>query len=93
MTPSQNSTKCAVGPWHSFRFKRVLRYDRKSKMLRAARVVWQRGKVGDGTGYSTKLSLALHPRLFSFHRDWSETIIVIAGIRIHHQRSWGGIQV
>jgi hypothetical protein len=63
-----------------------------SKLFRVARVVWQRGRVGDGTGYSSKLSLALRPRLFERRRAHDGWLCTVAGIRVHYQRSYGGIQ-
>jgi hypothetical protein len=93
MSTARNSAQCAVGPRHSFRFKRVLRLDHKGRIFRVARLVWQRGMVGDGIGYSSKLSLALRPRLFERRREYDGWLCTVAGIRVHHLRSWGGIQV
>lgn len=73
--------------------KWVLRHDPGMRMIRVARVVWTRGKVGDGKGYSAKLSLAVRRRLFEFVRSWDGWDVTLAGIRLHYQRSYGGTHV
>lgn len=72
-------------------FKKVLRYDSSSKLLRLFRLVWHTGTVGDGQGYSSKLSLALTPKLFRFSSDALEWEVILLGLRIHHCRSYGGL--
>lgn len=74
-------------------FKPVMRWDRDGRMLRLFRLLWTRGVVGDGNGYSAKLSFALAPRLLSWSREMDEWFFCIAGIRIHYQRAYGGIIV
>jgi hypothetical protein len=78
---------------HHFAARTILRYDRRNRLLRLARVVWQRGIAGDGTGYSSKLSLALRPAAFAWRREWDGWLLTVAGVRLHYQRSYGGIQV
>lgn len=73
--------------------KPIMRYDPSNRMLRLARLMWQRGKVGDGVGYSAKLSIGLRPAIFAFHRDWDGWRLTVLGVRLHHQRSYGGIFV
>jgi len=76
------------------RTKWVGRYDPRARMLRVCRVMWERGTVGDGKGYSAKLSLALRPVIFGWKRtSYPEWMLTVAGIRIHYQRAYGGIQV
>lgn len=76
------------------RFKWVGRYDPGARMLRLARVMWERGTVGDGKGYSTKVSVALRPALFAWNRTgYPEWMLTVMGVRLHVQRSYGGIQV
>ena len=61
------------------RFKWIMRWSREEGRYRLGTVVWQRGTVGDGVGYSCKLSVALLSR-FPFLR-----------IKLH--TSYGGIYV
>lgn len=76
---------------HSILFLWVGRLDPNFKMLRLARVVWQRGRVGDGRGYSVKLSVGLRPKLFQWNCGTYEWALTFLGIRLHYQRSYGGI--
>jgi hypothetical protein len=76
---------------HHLRFKRVMRCDSRQRMLRLCRWVWQRGVVGDGQGYSSKLSLALRPAPLSWHKERDGWLLTVAGVRVHYKRSWGGI--
>ena len=78
---------------HTIRFRGVMRLDRTSRMLRLARLLWQRGAIGDGRGYSSSLSLALRPKVFERRRERDGWLLTLACIRLHYQRSWGGIQV
>lgn len=78
---------------HHFAARKVLRYDDRQRLFRVARAVWQRGVVGDGEGYSASVSLALRPALFLWHRETFGWFLVVAGVRLHYQRSYGGIQV
>lgn len=78
---------------HSLRARKLMRYDPGSKMLRVGRVVWQRGEVGDGQGYSTKLTLGLRPALFSWRRESRGWKLIVLGVRVHLDRSYGGIHV
>jgi hypothetical protein len=73
------------------RFKLVFRFDQRSSMLRLFRLLWTKGVVGDGHGYSAKLSLALWPKFFAITRDWHEWAVTIAGVRVHYLRAYGGI--
>lgn len=73
------------------RLKWIGRYDAVARLLRLARLTWTKGTVGDGEGYSTKLTLALAPRLFCIHREWQSLLVTVCGVRVHHVRSYGGI--
>jgi hypothetical protein len=75
------------------KFKWVGRLDKESRILRLCRLMWTRGMVGDGNGYSVKLSLALRPAFFCFHREWQQFFLTVLGVRVHFQRSYGGIHV
>ena len=77
---------------HGFKFHWINRSG-PGRIYRVARIVWQRGRVGDGTGYSSKLTFALNPRLFLLIRGRDDTTLVIAGMRWHLQRSYGGTHV
>jgi hypothetical protein len=72
------------------KLQRVFRLDSDAKLYRVCRLIWDCGTVGDGTGYSNKLSLALAPRVLSFRREWDGWIFIVAGIRIHRCWSYGG---
>jgi len=72
-------------------FRRIFRYDPDNRLLRLFRVTWQRGTVGDGKGYSNKLTLGLRPRLFGFRREYGGWLLTLFGLRLHYDRSYGGI--
>lgn len=58
--------------------------------VRLFRIIWERGVVGDGQGYSAFFSVSLEPRLWRHERPlygWAYTIL---GLRLHYQRSYGG---
>jgi hypothetical protein len=57
--------------------KKVCRYSQGERLFRVCRLLWTRGTVGDGQGYSCKLSLGLRP-VFPF-------------VRIRFARAYGGI--
>ena len=71
------------------KFKPVFRRD--GRLIRLCRLVWTRGKVGDGKGYSCKLSLGLQPTAFHFSREFKAIFLTILGLRIHFEQSFGGI--
>lgn len=73
------------------RLKLVMRPDPDAGIFRLFRLVWRRGIVGDGVGYSAKLSFALSRRLFGFWREFGGWCLTILGFRVHLARSWGGI--
>lgn len=75
----------------NLRFKRVMRFDGTRKMLRLFRIMWERGTVGDGAGYSVKVAVSLRPSLFEMVRDAEREIrLTVAGVRVHYARSYGG---
>jgi hypothetical protein len=78
---------------HHLAARFVLRRDRHACLFRVARAVWQRGVVGDGRGYSSSVSLALRPSLFSWRKEWNGWILTIVGVRLHYRRDYGGVQV
>ena len=80
-------------PIHTMNVRRIMRYDPTTRMVRLFRLVYQRGTVGDGTGYSCKISAAFQPRMFQWigHRD--EWFLTTLGVRVHYQRSYGNVHV
>lgn len=74
-------------------FKWVGRYQPTPRMLRLCRLMWRRGVCGNGKGYSTKLSVALVPVPFRVASAWDGWAVTVAGVRVHLQRSYGGIHV
>jgi hypothetical protein len=74
------------------RLKSVMRYDPTQRCLRLFRLLWTYGIVGDGKGYSAKLSFSLAPRIFGWHRESADNwYLHLAGLRIHYLRAWGGL--
>ena len=73
------------------RWQYVGRYDRTNRLLRVGRLLWERGAVGDGAGYSAKLSIGLSwwP-LFLLRPEREGWLVRILGVRLHHKRSYGG---
>ena len=76
----------------NLRFKLVMRHDEIQGHYRLFRVMWEKGVVGTGEGYSNMVSVAAQPKLFLFDRpspgSW---LLVVCGVRIHRKRSFGGI--
>lgn len=73
------------------RFKAVFRRDPDARMIRLFRVMWETGTVGDGDGCSNSLTFALQPALFQLEREFGGWLLILAGLRIHRKRSFGGI--
>lgn len=62
--------------------------------VRLFRVMWQRGVVGDGKGYSCAFSVGLYPRVACWRREpRDEWRLWLCGIRFHFERSFGGVHV
>lgn len=76
----------------NLRFKSVMRLDTIQRHFRLFRVMWERGEVGFGKGYSVKLAIGLRAKLFGFCRDAkTDFILTVCGVRVHYSRSYGGI--
>ena len=75
----------------NLRLKTVLRHDEIQGHYRLFRVMWERGTVGDGAGYSNMLSVAVQRKLFWFERFGGSWLLIILGLRIHRKRSFWGI--
>lgn len=73
--------------------KPVMRWDSTQRKLRLFRLMWRRGIVGDGKGYSAKAAVSVTPRLFGFVRDFDGWRLTLLGVQVHHVKSWGGIFV
>lgn len=74
---------------NDMKIKPVFRSD--GKILRLVRIIWERGGVGDGKGYSAHLSLALHKRLWNASREGIHRIeVTILGLRVSYNRAYGG---
>ena len=74
------------------RIKFVMRYDSDNHVLRLFRLLWTRGVVGDGEGYSAKLAFALAPVFFRWgKRDSSAWFFYLFGLRVSYLRSYGGV--
>ena len=67
----------------------VMRKD--GHLFRVCRLIWTRGTVGDGQGYSCKLSFGLSPAWFYFKRPFGGFLLIVAGLRVQYQKSLGGI--
>ena len=64
---------------------------RDGKLIRLFRVMWKTGTVGDGEGYSSCLSVGLYPRLLCYRRESFGWRAWLFGLRLHYDRSYGGI--
>ncbi len=71
--------------------KTVFRLSPSERTFRLARVLWTRGVVGDGEGYSAKLSFAVRPVLFHRGPELFGWDVTVFGLRVHYQRAYGGI--
>ena len=73
------------------KFKRIMRWDSREKKLRLFRIIWNRGEVGDGKGFSACFSVALVRKLFKFDTTiYDQVRVVIFGLSLHYMRSYGG---
>lgn len=70
--------------------KVLLTWAPDERVLRIGRICWQRGRMMHG-GYSAKFSLALTPRLFSWHKGYYSYVLTLLGVRLHYMRSYGGL--
>lgn len=79
------------------RFKWVLTWSPPERKARLFRIMWMRGRVGDGNGgYSAKLSLAICLRpsnILNFSRGPFEWRLSLLGLHVHLQKAYGGIHV
>lgn len=71
----------------------LLTYDPTAHHVRLGRLVWSRGTVGDGQGYSAMLSLGFVSHLIGWSRTWHAWRLTFCGVTLHYQRSYGGSYV
>lgn len=88
----RHSASSAVGvlPPDIMRVKWLGRWDARNRLLRLFRVMWERGQVGDGKGYSVKLSVGLGSTLLHWRRESDGWILAALGVRLHYRWSYGG---
>jgi hypothetical protein len=76
--------------------KSVFRWSPHERLYRIGRIIWRRGK-GPGHGaprnYDAQLTLALCPTLFRWESRSDCWFLRLLGIRIHYERSYGGVIV
>lgn len=70
--------------------KWVMRADPMMPIFRICRVMWNKGIVGDGNGYSAKLTVGIRPKIFQWNKGSYEWALTLLCVRIHHRRSYGG---
>lgn len=85
------------------RIQKIPNYIKSERRLCLTRIRWETGTVGDGKGYSSKLSISViwEPRVIlvglfwevksSHERAWYICPLPCLPIRIKLVRSWGGI--
>jgi hypothetical protein len=74
--------------------KPVFRYQPTIKKFRILRFVWERGVVGDGKGFSAKLSFAVRPKIYEWWiGELDEWRLILLGVEIHFYKSYGGVFV
>lgn len=71
--------------------ERILTYSPEEAKVRVLRVVWTRGKVGDGAGYCSKLTFNIVNRIVGFERGFHSWRFTLCGLQMHYDRSYGGI--
>jgi hypothetical protein len=72
-------------------FRWIMRLDTVQRIYRVARFTWSRGIVGNGKGYSAKLTFALTTEWFPYWtNEFHDWFFVLFGLRIHYCRSYGG---
>lgn len=72
------------------KFKSVMTWRSAERKVRLFRVMWERGTVGDGKGYSAKLAASLVPKLMEIKRQADGWRATLAGLSLHYRRSYGG---
>ena len=75
---------------NAMRLKPVMTWSKEEGKARLFRVMWERGTVGDGNGYSAKLAVSLVLKLTEWNRNADGWRITLAGLTLHYRRSYGG---
>lgn len=77
----------------AMKIKPVFRYDDRQHKLRMLRILWTRGIVGDGMGYSAKLSISFVAYAFGWATEFLGWRLTVMGLQLHYMRAYGGIIV
>mgnify|MGYP001273019180 FL=1 len=72
------------------RFKPVMTWSAVERKARLFRVMWERGTVGDGKGYSAKLAASLVLKLAEWRRYADGWRLTLAGLSLHYRKNHGG---
>lgn len=75
----------------NLRIKKVFRHDEIQGHFRLFRIMWETGTVGDGSGHSNMISVALQRAIFKFDKEGQSWLLIIMGLRIHRKVSFGGV--
>lgn len=72
------------------RFKWVGRWDSRNRVLRLFRVMYEK-QDGSPYGRSTKIGVALAPRLFRWLDEGMDGwVLTVLGVRLSKHHAWGG---
>jgi hypothetical protein len=75
----------------NLRCKRVFRLDGIQRHFRLWRIMYERGKPGDGKGYSVKLTVALARAWWAREKLTTyDRMVTVLGLRLHYSRNYGG---
>jgi hypothetical protein len=77
-------------PGDTMKLKSVMTVSKPEKKVRLFRLIWERGTVGDGKGYSAKLAVSMVPILVQFRRYSDGWRAALAGLSLHYRRAYGG---
>lgn len=70
--------------------KPVMTWSAAERKARLFRVMWERGMVGDGKGYSAKLAASLVLKFAEWRRYADGWRLTLAGLSLHYRKSYGG---
>lgn len=75
---------------NAMQLKPVMTWSAEERKARLFRVMWERGTVGDGKGYSAKLAASLVLKLAEWKRYADGWRVTVIGLSLHYRRSYGG---
>ena len=75
---------------NAMQLKPVMTWSAAEHKARLFRVIWERGTVGDGKGYSAKLAASLVLKLAEWKRYADGWRVTVIGLSLHYRRSYGG---